>query len=85
MYDADFWHLCPILFIPSSLIWCLLDSLCEKKKLDERIANKHGWHKRTVMKWIHAITGVIGFVVALFFIIFVSVLLRFNLLSWEPM
>lgn len=86
MYDAEFWYVCPILFVPASLIWALLDMFCEKKKLDEVIANKHGWNKRVViMKWIRGITGIIGFVIALILIILVSLLLRFNLLSWEPM
>ena len=85
MYDAEFWYMCPILFIPSSLIWVLLDTACENRKLDEKIANRFGWNKRTVMRWIHGITGIIGFVIALTLIILVSLLLRFNLLSWEPM
>ena len=85
MYNADFWYICPILFIPASLIWALLDTFCEKKKLDEVIANKRGWDKRVVMKWIHGITGIIGFVIALVLIILVSLLLKFDLLFWEPM
>ena len=85
MYDAEFWYICPILFIPSALIWSLLDMFCEKKKLDEIISNKYGWNKRAVMKWIHTITGIIGFVIALAMIILVSLLLGFNLISWETM
>lgn len=85
MYDAEFWYVCPILFIPASLIWALLDIFCEKRKLDETIANKCGWNNRVVMKWIHGITAIIGYVIALVMIILASLLLRFNLLSWEPM
>ena len=85
MYDAEFWYVCPILFIPASLIWALLDMFCEKRKLDETIANKCGWKKRRVMKWIHCLTAIIGFLIAFALILLVSLLLRFNLLSWEPM
>ena len=83
-YNADFWYICPILLIPSALIWALFDTICEKKKLDEKIADKYGWNRYRVKKWIHGITGVIGFVVAFVIITLISLLLKFDLFSWEP-
>lgn len=85
MYNSDFWYMCPIWLIPASIIWVLLDYACDKKKLDEIIAKKYGWKKRIVMKWIHLITGTIAYVFSLAFIILLSLLLRFDLLNWEPM
>lgn len=82
-YGADSWYICPILLIPAAIIWALLDMLCEKRKLDEKIASKYNWNKHTVMKWIHRITGVIGAVGAFILVALVSLLLRFDLFSWE--
>ena len=85
MYNADFWYMCPIWFIPASIIWVLLDYACEKKSLDERLSKRYGLSKRKAMKWIHFITGIVGFLTAFALILLISLILRFNLLAWEPL
>lgn len=83
--EPEFWYICPIWFIPSTLLWCCLMAFCEHIKLSEKLSQKHLWHKRRVEKWIGRIVAVISLVVILIVLILISVIFRFNLLSWEPM
>ena len=83
MYGINSWYICPIFLIPFALIWAALELLCEKKNLCQRIADKHGWRKRAVKKWIHSITGLMASLIAFILIALISLLIGFDLFSWE--
>lgn len=85
MYDSDFWYVCPILFIPATLIWVVLDSFFDRFSFVEKIVKKFGWNHSTAKKWAHIFSGIISHLLTILTEIIISILIGFNLFSWEWM
>lgn len=66
MYDANFWYIFPVFFIPQSIIWLSLDTLFDSFHINKRIAEKMKRDERTVSKWIHRINCIVSYVITFF-------------------
>lgn len=79
------WAICPIWFIPATLLAACIEALCDYFHLSERLIKRYGWQKHEVRRWLRRIIAGISLIVTLLIIIAISILLKFNLLKWEPM
>lgn len=81
--EPEFWYICPIWFIPSSVLWFSLNHFCDKYCFAERFSKRFGWPINLVKKILGWITGGISLVFILIIVIVISLLIGFDLLNWQ--